>query len=119
MPSHFLSSYPEAIFIVLSYYIETILSTSFFCLRRPGGAIFEKTAPPGPPRKNFLLFIIKSFCLLEKRNIEIVSPYENSDWLVINTCGFIRDAKEESIDEILAALEKKVEKFRLSRMSLR
>jgi len=46
--------------------------------------------------------------LLEKRNIEIVSPYENSDWLVINTCGFIRDAKEESIDEILAALEKKV-----------
>jgi ribosomal protein S12 methylthiotransferase len=48
-----------------------------------------------------------------------VSPYENSDWLVINTCGFIRDAKEESIDEILAALEKKVEKFRLSRMSLR
>jgi amino acid adenylation domain-containing protein len=25
-----------------------------FCLRRPGGALFEKTAPPGPPRKNFL-----------------------------------------------------------------
>jgi ribosomal protein S12 methylthiotransferase len=46
--------------------------------------------------------------LLEKKNIEIVSPYENSDWLVINTCGFIRDAKEESIDEILAALEKKI-----------
>ncbi len=23
------------------------------CLRRPGGALFEKTAPPGPPRKNF------------------------------------------------------------------
>ncbi|MGD2091592.1 MAG: 30S ribosomal protein S12 methylthiotransferase RimO [Candidatus Aminicenantes bacterium] len=46
--------------------------------------------------------------LLEKKNIEIVSPYENSNWLVINTCGFIRDAKEESIDEILAALEKKV-----------
>ncbi len=46
--------------------------------------------------------------LLEKRNIEIVSHYENSDWLVINTCGFIREAKEESIDEILAALEKKV-----------
>ena len=45
--------------------------------------------------------------LLEKKNIEIVAPYENSDWLVINTCGFIRDAKEESIDEILAALEKK------------
>jgi len=23
------------------------------CLRRPGGALFEKSAPPGPPRKNF------------------------------------------------------------------
>ncbi|MCP4219930.1 MAG: 30S ribosomal protein S12 methylthiotransferase RimO, partial [bacterium] len=45
--------------------------------------------------------------LLEKYNIRIVSPYEDSDWIIINTCGFIRDAKEESIDEILAALEKK------------
>lgn len=45
--------------------------------------------------------------LLEKKNIEIVSSYEKSDWLIINTCGFIRDAKEESIDEILSALEKK------------
>ena len=45
--------------------------------------------------------------LLEKNKIRIVSPYEDSDWLIINTCGFIRDAKEESIDEILAALEKK------------
>jgi amino acid adenylation domain-containing protein len=26
-----------------------------FCLRRPGGALFEKNAPPEPPRKNFLL----------------------------------------------------------------
>jgi ribosomal protein S12 methylthiotransferase len=45
--------------------------------------------------------------LLEKKNIRIVSPYEDTDWLVINTCGFIRDAKEESIDEVLEALEKK------------
>jgi ribosomal protein S12 methylthiotransferase len=45
--------------------------------------------------------------LLEKNKIRLVSPYEGSDWLIINTCGFIRDAKEESIDEILAALEKK------------
>jgi ribosomal protein S12 methylthiotransferase len=45
--------------------------------------------------------------LLEKKNIQIVSSYEKSDWLIINTCGFIRDAKEESIDEILSALEKK------------
>ncbi|MCP5107260.1 MAG: MiaB/RimO family radical SAM methylthiotransferase, partial [bacterium] len=45
--------------------------------------------------------------LLEKYNVRIVSPYEETDWIIINTCGFIRDAKEESIDEILAALEKK------------
>jgi ribosomal protein S12 methylthiotransferase len=45
--------------------------------------------------------------MLKERGMEIVSEYENPDWLVINTCGFIRDAKEESIEEILAALEKK------------
>jgi amino acid adenylation domain-containing protein len=31
------------------------LTAERFCLRRPGGALFEKTAPPGPPCKNFLL----------------------------------------------------------------
>ncbi|MDD8013747.1 MAG: 30S ribosomal protein S12 methylthiotransferase RimO [Acidobacteriota bacterium] len=45
--------------------------------------------------------------MLKERGMKIVSEYENPDWLVINTCGFIRDAKEESIEEILAALEKK------------
>jgi ribosomal protein S12 methylthiotransferase len=44
---------------------------------------------------------------LEKEHIEIVSGYEQSDWLIINTCGFIREAKEESIEEILKALERK------------
>jgi ribosomal protein S12 methylthiotransferase len=45
--------------------------------------------------------------MLKERGVEIVSEYENPDWLVINTCGFIRDAKEESIEEILSALEKR------------
>lgn len=45
--------------------------------------------------------------LLQQRGIKIVSSYETADWLIINTCGFIRDAKEESIDEVLQALEKK------------
>jgi amino acid adenylation domain-containing protein len=31
------------------------LTAERFCLRRPGGALFEKTAPPGPPDKNVLL----------------------------------------------------------------
>ncbi|UCH97991.1 MAG: amino acid adenylation domain-containing protein, partial [Candidatus Aminicenantes bacterium] len=32
------------------------LTAENYCLRRPGGALFEKTAPPEPPCKNFLLF---------------------------------------------------------------
>jgi len=31
------------------------LTLEKFCLRQPGGTLFEKTAPPGPPGKNFLL----------------------------------------------------------------
>jgi bacitracin synthase 3 len=31
------------------------LTAEKFCLRQPGGTLFEKTAPPGPPCKNFLL----------------------------------------------------------------
>lgn len=45
--------------------------------------------------------------MLKKHGMEIVLEYEDPDWLIINTCGFIRDAKEESIDEILNALGKK------------
>lgn len=45
--------------------------------------------------------------MLKERGMELVSEYEDPDWLVVNTCGFIRDAKEESIGEILAALERK------------
>ncbi len=45
--------------------------------------------------------------MLEKKNIKLVSPYEETDWVIINTCGFIRDAKEESIDEILNTFERK------------
>jgi ribosomal protein S12 methylthiotransferase len=55
--------------------------------------------------------------MLKERGMEIVSEYEDPDWLVINTCGFIRDAKEESIEEILAALEKK-EKGEIKRLAV-
>ena len=37
----------------------------------------------------------------------IVSEQEDSDVIVINTCGFIESAKEESINEILAAVQNK------------
>ena len=33
---------------------------------------------------------------------------DEADTIVVNTCGFIRDAKEESIAETLAAIDKKV-----------
>jgi len=45
--------------------------------------------------------------LLAGMGVHIVSPYEDADWVVINTCGFIQTAKEESIGEIFSALEKK------------
>ncbi len=45
--------------------------------------------------------------MLEERGCRIVSSYEPADWMVINTCSFIRDAKEESIDEVLEAFERK------------
>lgn len=45
--------------------------------------------------------------LLSQKGVRVVSSYEDADWIVINTCGFIQPAKEESIDEILSALEMK------------
>jgi tyrocidine synthetase-3 len=41
--------------VARGYLNQPELTAQKFCLRRPGGALFEKTAPPGPPRKNFLL----------------------------------------------------------------
>jgi len=45
--------------------------------------------------------------MLTEMGVRIVSSYEAADWIVINTCGFIQPAKEESISEILSALEMK------------
>jgi ribosomal protein S12 methylthiotransferase len=45
--------------------------------------------------------------MLEKLKVKIVSSYEQADWVIINTCGFITSAKEESIDEIFNTLEQK------------
>ena len=55
--------------------------------------------------------------MLQERGLTVVSEYEDPDWLIVNTCGFIRDAKEESIAEILAALEKK-EKGEIRRLAV-
>ncbi len=44
---------------------------------------------------------------LIKKNCEIVQDPETADIIVINTCGFIRDSKKESIDGIYDFLEYK------------
>ncbi|MFA5352948.1 MAG: 30S ribosomal protein S12 methylthiotransferase RimO [Thermodesulfovibrionales bacterium] len=44
---------------------------------------------------------------LRMEGLSIVDDAEDADLLIVNTCGFIRDAKEESIEEILRLSELK------------
>ena len=46
---------------------------------------------------------------LVEGGFEITGDTEDADLVIINTCGFINDAKEEAIDNILAACEMKKE----------
>ena len=46
---------------------------------------------------------------LESRQYEIVDKPQDSDVLIINTCGFIEEAKKESIQAIFEALALKKE----------
>ena len=39
--------------------------------------------------------------LLVKRGYEIVSNEEEADFVVVNTCAFIHDAKQESVNKII------------------
>ncbi|MBE5822189.1 MAG: 30S ribosomal protein S12 methylthiotransferase RimO [Clostridiales bacterium] len=48
--------------------------------------------------------------LMKNANFEIVNNEKDSDIIVINTCGFINDAKEESINTILEMIEYKNKK---------
>jgi ribosomal protein S12 methylthiotransferase len=43
----------------------------------------------------------------EKNGLRFVENADDADIVIINTCGFIADAKTESIDEILAAAQKR------------
>lgn len=52
--------------------------------------------------------LIDSEIMLEKlKNYEITQNLEEADLIIINTCGFIKDAKIESIDTILNAIKDK------------
>ena len=45
---------------------------------------------------------------MAKKGITITDNLENSDIIVINTCGFIKSAKEEAIDTILNMIDYKM-----------
>lgn len=47
--------------------------------------------------------------LVEKKGLEITNNIKEADIVVVNTCGFIGDAKEESIGAILEVAEEKKE----------
>lgn len=50
---------------------------------------------------------------LKAANIEVLyeQPFDKAETVVINTCGFIKDAKQESIDTILQAVDAKLAGF--------
>ena len=50
---------------------------------------------------------------LRAANIEVLyeQPFDKAETIVINTCGFIQDAKQESIDTILRAVDAKEEGY--------
>jgi ribosomal protein S12 methylthiotransferase len=48
-------------------------------------------------------------CLLSKRGYRIVSEKKQADVLILNSCGFIQEAKEESIEELFRLLDLKRE----------
>lgn len=45
--------------------------------------------------------------LLRERGYELIEDPAEADWIIVNTCGFITSAKQESIDAILEAAEYK------------
>ncbi|MEJ2188370.1 MAG: 30S ribosomal protein S12 methylthiotransferase RimO [Acidobacteriota bacterium] len=45
--------------------------------------------------------------ILERGGVEVTSDASRADVVVVNTCGFIIDAKQESIDSILEVVESK------------
>jgi ribosomal protein S12 methylthiotransferase len=44
---------------------------------------------------------------LKQSNVRLVANTEDADTVIINTCGFIKDAKQESLDAIMEAVGKK------------
>lgn len=62
----------------------------------------------GCPKNEADCALLKAY--LEKKGNNIVNAIEDADAVVIDTCGFILEAKKESIEEILTYLELKKER---------
>ena len=45
--------------------------------------------------------------ILNKKGYKLVGDFEEADIIIVNTCGFIESAKQESIDTILELAEYK------------
>lgn len=61
----------------------------------------------GCPKNQVDSEVLQAQLQLQSGNVEVVGDTDNADTIVINTCGFIQDAKRESIDAIVEAIEKK------------
>ncbi|MGD2089761.1 MAG: amino acid adenylation domain-containing protein, partial [Candidatus Aminicenantes bacterium] len=57
------------------------LTAGKFCLRRPVGALFEKSAPPGPPCKNFLLLPLPHYPIYMTGDLARWQPDGNIEFL--------------------------------------
>jgi ribosomal protein S12 methylthiotransferase len=61
----------------------------------------------GCPKNQVDSEVLQAQLQLQSGNVEVVGDTDNADTIVINTCGSIQDAKRESIDAIVEAIEKK------------
>ena len=50
--------------------------------------------------------------LINKKGFEFTEILEDADLIIVNTCGFIGDAKQESIDTILEVAQLKEKKLK-------
>ncbi len=61
----------------------------------------------GCPKNQVDSEVLHAQLQLQSGNVEVVSDADHADTIIINTCGFIQDAKQESIDAIVEAIEMK------------
>ncbi len=76
------------------------------CKKKMMNRVFIETL--GCPKNEYDSLMLKG--LLEKRGYEVSEFYEDANYILINTCGFINDAKVESINTIFDYIRVKDDK---------